>query len=41
MLQASLTQPKPLYLTDLIQENNPPVAFVAGTKGGLCELTRL
>ena len=32
---------EPLYLTDLIQENNPPVAFVAGTKGGLCELKKL
>ncbi len=29
---------EPLYLTDLIQGNNPPVAFVVGTKGGLCEL---
>ena len=29
---------EPLYLTDLVQENNPPVAFVVGTKGGLCEL---
>lgn len=29
---------EPLYLTDLIQENNPPVAFVVGTRGGLCEL---
>ena len=32
---------EPLYLTDLQQDNNPPVAFVVGTKGGLCELKRL
>ena len=31
---------EPLYLTDLIQENNPPVAFVVGTKGGLCEIKK-
>ena len=29
---------EPLYLSELIQGNNPPVAFVVGTKGGLCEL---
>ena len=29
---------KPLYLNDLIQNNNPPSTFVAGSKGGLCEL---
>lgn len=32
---------EPLYLTDLLQENNSPVAFVVGTKGGLCELKKL
>jgi len=32
---------EPLYLTDLVQANNPPVAFVVGTKGGLCELKKL
>ena len=32
---------EPLYLTDLVQENNPPVAFVVGTRGGLCELKLL
>ena len=30
----------PLYLTDLIQGDNAPVAFVAGKKDGLCEITR-
>ena len=29
---------EPLYLSRLVQGNNPPVAFVVGTKGGLCEL---
>lgn len=29
---------EPLYLSRLVQSNNPPVAFVVGTKGGLCEL---
>ena len=30
---------EPLYLNDLVQENNPPVAFVVGNKDGLVELT--
>lgn len=29
---------EPLYLSDLVQGNNPPVAFVVGNKDGLCEL---
>lgn len=29
---------EPLYLSDLIQGNNPPTAFVVGNKDGLCEL---
>lgn len=29
---------EPLYLNNLIQDDNPPVAFVVGNKGGLCEL---
>ena len=29
---------EPLYLNDLVQGNNPPVAFVVGNKDGLCEL---
>ena len=29
---------RPLYLTDLIQNSNPPSTFVAGQKDGLCEL---
>ena len=32
---------EPLYLTDLLQENNSPVAFGVGTQGGLCELKKL
>ena len=32
---------EPLYLNDLVQGNNPPVAFVVGNKGGLCELELL
>ena len=32
---------EPLYLSDLVQGNNPPVAFVVGNKDGLCELKRL
>lgn len=31
---------EPLYLNDLVQENNPPVAFVVGNKDGLVELTK-
>lgn len=31
---------EPLYLSGLVQGNNPPVAFVVGNKGGLCELER-
>lgn len=29
---------EPLYLSNLIQNNNPPVDFAVGKKGGLCEL---
>ena len=29
---------EPLYLSDLVQGNNPPVVFVVGNKDGLCEL---
>ena len=29
---------EPLYLTDLVQGKNPPVAFVVGNRDGLCEL---
>ncbi len=29
---------EPLYLNDLVQGDNPPVAFVVGNKDGLCEL---
>ena len=29
---------EPLYLNDLMQGDNPPVAFVVGNKDGLCEL---
>ena len=32
---------EPLYLNDLVQGNNPPVAFVVGNKDGLCELNRI
>ena len=32
---------EPLYLSDLVQGNNPPVAFVVGNKDGLCELNYL
>lgn len=31
---------EPLYLSQLVQGNNPPVDFVVGNKGGLCELER-
>jgi hypothetical protein len=31
----------PLYLTDLVQGNNTPVAFVAGKKDGLCEVRKI
>ena len=31
---------EPLYLTHLVQENNPPVDFVVGNSGGLCELEK-
>ena len=31
---------EPLYLSDLVQSDKPPVAFVVGNKGGLCELSR-
>jgi len=30
---------EPLYLNDLVQGDNPPVAFVVGNKDGLCKLT--
>ena len=29
---------EPLYLNDLVQDNNPPVAFVVGNKDGICEI---
>ncbi|MBR6414594.1 MAG: hypothetical protein IKS22_00625 [Bacteroidales bacterium] len=32
---------EPLYLDNLVQGGNDPIAFVAGIKGGLCELNRL
>lgn len=32
---------EPLYLSELVQGNNPPVAFVIGNKDGLCELERI
>ncbi|MBR5081302.1 MAG: hypothetical protein IKX35_02530 [Bacteroidales bacterium] len=32
---------EPLYLNDLVQGNEPPVAFVVGNKDGLCELNRI
>jgi len=31
----------PLYLTNLVQGDNKPVAFVAGKKDGLCEIIKL
>ena len=31
---------EPLYINDLVQGNNPPVAFVVGNKDGLVELTK-
>lgn len=31
---------EPLYISDLIQGNKPPIAFVIGNKDGLCELQR-
>lgn len=31
---------EPLYLSQLVQGDNPPVDFVVGNKGGLCELER-
>ena len=30
----------PLYLTDLIQDGNAPVTFVAGKRDGLCEIIK-
>ena len=32
---------EPLYMNDLVQGDNPPVAFVVGNKDGLCELSRI
>ena len=32
---------EPLYLSDLVQNNTPPVAFVVGNKDGLCELPKV
>lgn len=29
---------EPLYLNDLVQDNNPTVAFVVGNKDGICEI---
>ena len=34
-------QGEPLYLNNLVQGKNPPVAFVVGNKDGLCELNLL
>ena len=31
---------EPLYLSCLVQNDNPPVDFVVGNKGGLCELEK-
>ena len=31
---------EPLYLSDLVQNNDPPVAFVVGNRGGLCEVEK-
>lgn len=31
---------EPLYLNDLVQGDNPPVAFVVGNKDGLCEIKK-
>ena len=31
---------EPLYLSDLVQGNNPPVDFVVGNRDGLCELEK-
>ena len=31
---------EPLYLNDLVQGDNAPVAFVVGNKDGLVELTK-
>lgn len=31
---------EPLYLSHLVQGDNPPIDFVIGNKGGLCELER-
>lgn len=31
---------EPLYLSRLVQDNNSPIDFVVGNKGGLCELKR-
>lgn len=32
---------EPLYLTDLVQGKNPPVAFMVGNRDGLCEVERI
>ena len=32
---------EPLYISDLTQGNNPPLAFVVGNKDGLCELKKI
>lgn len=32
---------EPLYLNNLVQGNNPPVAFVVGNRDGLCEIERI
>lgn len=31
---------EPLYLNELVQGDNPPVAFVVGNKDGLCEVEK-
>ena len=32
---------EPLYISCLVQSKNPPVDFVVGNKGGLCELEKI
>ena len=32
---------EPLYLNNLVQGNNPPVAFVLGSRDGLCDIERI
>ena len=32
---------EPLYISCLVQSKNPPMDFVVGNKGGLCELEKI